>query len=848
MQALATQSEIHSVSRTSHARVRVDGKFFRLGAKKFYAKGVTYGPFAPNTQGEFFSSPDQTTRDLQQIVELGANVLRVYYVPPKWFLDLALAHDIRILVDVPWNKHLCFLDAPDTRQEALNAVRDAAQACAGHPAVFAISVVNEIPPDIVRWSGGKEISAFIEELVETVKNIDPGCLCTFGSYPPTEYLRAQNVDFYCFNVYLHHPRPFENYLSRLHMIADSKPLILGEFGIDSLREGEETKCEILSWQVELAFRGGLAGAIVYSFTDDWYKEGMQVTDWAFGVTALARSPKRSFFTVQRQFFNAPYFPLPSSPKVSVVVASYNGERTLEACLKSLQELNYPDYEVLLVDDGSTDQTQQICRNFPSVRYIRHEKNLGLSAARNTGINAAQGEIVAFTDSDCRADEDWLFYLVGDLLNSDFAGIGGHNLLPPEDSWVAAAVMVSPGGPAHVMITDRLAEHIPGCNMAFYKWALDEIGGFDPIFRKAGDDVDVCWRLQQHGYSLGFSPGGFVWHYRRATARDYLKQQSGYGEAEALLARRHPEYFNWFGGSEWRGRIYSPARIGVTLGAPIIYRGAHATGFFQTLYSPPPSLLLMLVNSFEYHVLISIPLWILATVFRQLIPTAVAATLLPLIVSSIGAAQASIARDKLKVWSRPLVALLFFLQPIVRGWARYQGSIRAPTSRMARRENLRTAVRLSDQNEFSLVEYWNEKNVDRTDFLRLIIERLDRQGWQHKVDAGWSDYDVQVYGSAWSVVQLVTVGEALGHGKQLLRCRLRARWTLFAKTFFWLMFGAELAIIGFLGRYASWPYVLLLSLPLFAWFSAKDQHDLKRIIAVFIDELATELKLKKIEPQ
>ena len=226
-----------------------------------------------------------------------------------------------------------------------------------------------------------------------------------------------------------------------------------------------------------------------------------------------------------------------------------------------------------MDDGSTDGSSDIASRFKKIRYIRHEKNMGLSVARNTGISAALGDVVAFTDSDCRADEDWLFYLVGVLLNSQFAGIGGHNLLPPEDSWVAAAVMVSPGGPAHVMITDRLAEHIPGCNMAFYKWALDEIGGFDPVFRKAGDDVDVCWRLQQQGYELGFSPGGFVWHYRRATARDYLKQQQGYGEAEALLVRRHPEYFNWFGGSQWRGRIYSPGKIGVTMGAPIIYHGS-----------------------------------------------------------------------------------------------------------------------------------------------------------------------------------------------------------------------------------------------------------------------------------
>lgn len=837
-----------AASSQSKARVRADGKFFRLGEEKFYVKGITYGPFAPNAQGEHFASLEQTIHDFQQLSELGANVLRVYYVPPRWFLDLALEHGLRLLIDVPWNKHLCFLDAQETRDEVTAAVRDAAQRSAAHPAVFAISVVNEIPPDIVRWSGDGEVAEFVDELVGIVKAVDPECLCTFGNYPPTEYLKARAVDFFCFNVYLHHPRPFENYLSRLQMIADARPLILGEFGIDSLREGEETKCEILAWQIELAFRGGLAGAVVYSFTDDWFKEGAQVTDWAFGITHADRSPKQSFFAVQRQFYKAPYFPLAAHPRVSVVVASYNGERTLEACLNSLKALNYPDYEVVLVDDGSTDRTEAICRRFPNTRCIRHEKNSGLSVARNTGINAANGQIVAFTDSDCRADEDWLYYLVGDLLNSEFTGIGGHNLLPPEDSWVAAAVMVSPGGPAHVMLTDRLAEHIPGCNMAFYKWALEEIGGFDPIFRKAGDDVDVCWRLQQQGYKLGFSPAGFVWHYRRATTRDYLKQQHGYGEAEALLVRRHPEYFNWFGGSQWQGRIYSPAKFGVTTRSPIIYHGSFATGFFQTLYSPPPSFGLTLVCSLEYHVLVALPLISLSAVFRPLVPTAIGAVLLPLIVSGVAASQAEIPRDKLKAWSRPMVALLFFLQPLVRGWARYQGSFRAPASNLGRRENLRTALRESEQQDLGLLEYWNDRGMDRTEFLSAIIERLDQQGWQNKVDAGWNDYDVQVYGSSWSLVQIVTVAEALGHGKQIIRARLKPGGTLFAKAFFWTMLGAQLVVIGFLGREAWWPFLLLLSMPLFAWFLAKDQRDLQRLLGVFMDDLAAEMKLKRIEPE
>ncbi len=214
----------HSV--TGPGRVRVGGKFFRAGAEKFYPKGVTYGPFAPNTHGEHFPDREQASRDFVKLHELGANLLRVYDLPPKGFLDLAAQNNFKLLVDIPWNKHLCFLDSERTREEARAAVREAAAACAGHPVVFALSVVNEIPPDIVRWSGAAKVEQFIDELVGIVKAGDPECLCTFGNYPPTEFLRPKEVDFHCFNVYIHHPKPFENYLSRLQMLADSKPIIL----------------------------------------------------------------------------------------------------------------------------------------------------------------------------------------------------------------------------------------------------------------------------------------------------------------------------------------------------------------------------------------------------------------------------------------------------------------------------------------------------------------------------------------------------------------------------------------------------------------------------------------------
>ena len=833
---------------TEQPRVRVDGKFFRLGAEKFYVKGVTYGPFPPNDEGEFFASPQQTVRDFDLIRTLGANVLRVYHVPPLWLLTLAAKKGLKLFIDVPWSRHLCFLESPVAYEEACEAVRQAAQRCAPHPAVFAISVVNEIPADIVRWSGAGKVAEFIDKLVNIVKSVTPDCLCTFGSYPPTEFLRPQNIDFHCFNVYLHNPKPFENYLARLQMIADAKPLLLGEFGIDTLREGEERQAAILSWKVELAFRGGAAGAVIFSFTDDWFRGGQVIKDWAFGLTTRERQPKKAFGAVQQLFLAAPYFPLPQSPLVSVVVASYNGARTLAACLESLDRLNYPSYEVILVDDGSTDNTSQIAAQHPTIRYLRHSANLGLSTARNTGIEAAEGEIVAFTDSDCKPDKDWLYYLIGDLLNSEFVGIGGHNLLPPEDSWVAAAVMVSPGGPAHVMLTDRVAEHIPGCNMAFHKWALSEIGNFDPLFRKAGDDVDICWRLQQRGYRIGFSPGGFVWHYRRSTVQDYLRQQHGYGEAEAMLVHRHPEYFNWHGSSQWQGRIYSPAKFGVVTRSRMIYHGTFGSGFFQTLYTAAPAFGLMLVTTLEYHIVVELPLIVLSVIFPSLLPLAITAMLVPLGVCATAAAQADLAMRRRTVWSPFLIALLFFLQPIVRGWARYQGRLSVQRRPLASYESLDSLSVQAGRRSFKELQYWDAKGVDRICFLQAVMKRLDQRDWPNKVDLGWNNYDLEIYGSRWSHLQLITVTEVVGAGKQLIRCRLRTAWTLFAKAAFWTMAGLELLVIGFFSPYFPWLWAVLLTLPVLVWWLNRQQQNLRRLIGVFLDEVANDLGLGKVHTQ
>ncbi|MEY4200034.1 MAG: hypothetical protein RLZZ265_1774 [Verrucomicrobiota bacterium] len=865
-----------SAPASSANRVRVDGKFFRLGDQQFYPKGLTYGSFAPGPDGVRFPAREQVAADFAQMRALNANTLRIYTVPPRWLLDLAQAQGLKVLVDLPWWKTGCFLDSEEMRAAARKVVSEAVVACAHHPAVLAYSLVNEIPPDIVRWSGAGKVAEFIDELVAIAKAIDPECLCTFANFPPTEFLLAPSVDFLTFNVYLHHPKPFDNYLARLQMLADTKPLLLGEFGVDSGREGEAAKCDMLRWQIETAFNCGVAGAVVFSFTDEWWKDGQEILDWHFGLVTRDRKPKESFAVVQSAFATAPYFPLPRYPKVSVVVASYNGGKTLPACLTSLERLNYPNYEVILVDDGSTDDTAQIAERYrmecddrrpqakpalageaaasasdrPRMRIIR-QVNLGLSVARNTGIHAATGEIVAFTDSDCRADEGWLHYLVGDLLRSDFTGIGGHNFLPPEDGWIPAAVMASPGGPAHVMLTDRLAEHIPGCNMAFYKWALDEIGGFDPIYRKAGDDVDVCWRLQQRGYKIGFSPSGFVWHYRRATVRAYLKQQRGYGEAEALLVRKHPEYFNDLGSSMWRGRIYTPAKIGVVTRSPIIYHGVFGSAFFQSIYTPPPSMFLMLMTSLEWHVVVTLPLMTLGLAgvgvkFPLLLPLGLASAFVSVVLCLVAGAQAEIPKAKRTFWSKPLVALLFLIQPIVRGWARYSERLLLQQTPLSAHETLETLTLKRSRDRFERAGYWADWAVDRMEFLGAILRELDKQGWQNKTDNGWSEYDVEIYGSRWCRLQLITATELHQGGKQLFRCRLTTGWSLLGKVTFWSATGLVLMISAAVGTLLPWLHLVWV-LPLWlGWMLHTQQRDFRRILTVMLDEVAARFHLTKVE--
>lgn len=776
---------------TSLQRLECRAKFFFLGKKKFHLQGVTYGPFRPNlnTPEIFLPAEDKIKRDLEIIRQLGANTLRLYHVPPRWFLDLLAENQLYALITVPWQQHLTFLDHRKMRHDIQHRIRRAAEQCANHPALMGLLIGNEIPSDMVRWYGAKKIRNFLDELIAIVKNQDANTLVSYAAYPTTEYLIPRFADFLTYNVYLHRQTDFQNYLARLQNLAEEKPLILGEFGMDTQRHTQTEQAEMLTWHIETVIRSGLAGTILFSFTDEWFTGGHDITDWDFGLVTRDRSAKLAYHAVQKLWKNSSSLvPLPQTPKVSIVVCSYNGGKTLKGALESLDQLSYPNYEIILVDDGSTDNSQQLVQEFETDRAQRANKpdfknmvqpNLGLSAARNNGMHAATGEIIAYTDSDCIADREWIYYLVNTLLQGDFAAVGGPNISPPAHDWIQACVAAAPGSPSHVLISDTVAEHVPGCNMAYWKWALLEIDGFDIEYRKAGDDVDVCWRLIQRGYQIGFSPSAVVWHHRRFTVKAYFKQQSGYGEAEALLRFKHLIYFGTTGGAKWRGTVYGTPRFEHIFSGPIIYHGTFGMGLFQCIYPRQEAAWIGIVSSLE---------WMLFTLFIFLLSWKIEPLrLLPLIMLGLTlAASASwMARARLEpkhdsVLSRLLLLYLAFTQPWVRSWARYFTWLKhkcTPRKVIASKEtSLQGKVIWITPSQQA---FWNEQGKTRQTLLDKMLTLLEDEGWKYSIDVGWSNWDLLIFGNRWWHLKIKTANEFHGGPKVLTRVVYQPKLTAFS---------------------------------------------------------------------
>src|SRR5579859_224536 len=764
--------EVYPVSAkaTTLDRPSVRGKFLFLGVEKFYVKGVTYGPFRPDKNGNQYGDLNSVERDFAQISANGTNAVRTYTVPPLWLLDAALRNGLRVMVGLPWEQHVTFLDTHKLPQAIEERVRAGVRACAQHPALLCYTIGNEIPAPVVRWHGTRGIERYLERLFQAAKAEDPQALFTYVNYPSTEYLHLPFLDLVCFNVYLESQDRYDAYLARLHNLAGDRPVIMTEIGLDSRRNGEEAQAQSLDWLVRTTFAGGCGGTFVFAWTDEWHRGGYDIMDWDFGLTDRRRRPKKALHSVAKAYAEVPLPPDLPWPRISVVVCTYNGSRTIRECLGALSKLDYPNFEVIVVDDGSTDGAGDIARDY-GVRVIS-TPNRGLSSARNTGMEAATGEIVAYVDDDAYPDPHWLAYYAAAFRSTKFAGLGGPNIPPPGDGLIADCVSNSPGGPIHVLLSDREAEHIPGCNMAFRKAVLQAVGGFDAKFRVAGDDVDLCWRLQHQGAKLGFVPAAAVFHHRRNSVRAYWRQQKGYGKAEAYLERKWPGKYNAAGHVNWGGRVYGSRGL---ISAPgwhrcRIYQGTWGTAPYQSIYPPATGLLASLPLMPEWYLIVAALAAISAIGFLWkplflAFPLLLLATAAPVTEAIMSAAQASFTStsnswfERFKL--RALTTTLHLLQPLARLRGRLNNGL---TPWRKRGSNLALP-------RWRTLSLWNEEWQPAEVWLESLETSLLTEGAVVVRGGDYDRWDLEIKGGLLGATRTRMVIEEHGAGKQMVRFRL-----------------------------------------------------------------------------
>jgi cellulose synthase/poly-beta-1,6-N-acetylglucosamine synthase-like glycosyltransferase len=778
-------------------RPHVRGKFIFAGDTKLYVRGVTYGAFRPDEEKREYRDLEQIDRDFRQMAAAGFNAVRIpHTMPPIELLDIAALHGLRVMVGLSAEQYAGYLADPEMAPDVSAIVRERVAAVKGHPAILCYALGNEISASMVRWIGRVPVERYLERLYAVVKGEDPDALVTYVNYPSTEYLQLPFLDFVSFNVYLESQDRLRAYLARLQNLAGDRPLLMSEMGLDSMRNGLVKQGESLEWQIRTTFASGCSGAFVFSWTDEWYRGGEEVDDWAFGLTDRERLPKPALAAVQRAFAEVPYPVDATWPRMSVVVCVYNGEETIEDTCEGLEALDYPNYEVIVVDDGSTDSTADIVSRYPTFRLIR-TPNRGLSCARNTGMEAATGEIVAYTDGDARPDPEWLTYLAAAFRNSTHVGIGGWNIAPPGDGWFASCVANSPGGPVHVLLTDTLAEHIPGCCMAFRKSALEAIGGFDPQFRAAGDDVDVCWRLQERGWTLGFTAPAMVWHHNRNSLRAYWKQQQGYGKAEALLERKWPEKYNSAGHLTWGGRLYGRG-LTIPIGrAGRIYQGMWGSAPFQRLDPAEPSFWQLLPLMPEWHLFIAfcILLTFLGLEWRPLlatVPLTLVALLVPLAQAGISALRADLSCSRRSTAScaamTGIVAFLHLLQPV----ARLHGRLKHGLTLWRQRGD--AGLALPAPSTFPLVvTRYRLPEVH----LRAVQDSIREAGGVVLNGGDYDRWDFEVRASFFGSTRVQMAFEDTGSGTQLVRARA---WPRARSGFAAMFFGAgALAVFALADR-------------------------------------------------
>lgn len=237
-----------------------------------------------------------------------------------------------------------------------------------------------------------------------------------------------------------------------------------------------------------------------------------------------------------------YSTLPEYPFVSIIIPVSNRPEEITSCLQSLRQLDYPleKLEIIVVDDASTDNTPDVVSRFP-VSLIALKENKQASFCRNLAAKRAKGEILAFIDSDCLADPLWLKELVPAFKNNSLGAAGGlidaYFEKKGLDHYEKVRSSLKIGSWFKRSQEGERFFYVPSCNLLARKDLFLRLGGFKEDLH-VGEDVDLCWRFQDGGYTVEYMPMGRVYHKHRTRLRPFCSRRFDYGTSEPLLQLLH----------------------------------------------------------------------------------------------------------------------------------------------------------------------------------------------------------------------------------------------------------------------------------------------------------------------
>lgn len=225
--------------------------------------------------------------------------------------------------------------------------------------------------------------------------------------------------------------------------------------------------------------------------------------------------------------------------ISVIIPAYNAQKILPRCLQALRNQTLPPDEIIVADDGSTDNTASVATKAGADKVLRLPHR-GPAAARNAGVEAAKGDIVLFTDADCEPAPDWVEKLAAAFQDPEVVGAKG-TYRTRQRELVARFVQIEYEDKYDRMARQEHIDFIDTYSAAYRRDVFLQNGGFDPIFITSSvEDQEFSFRLARKGYKLVFVPEAIVYHHHDATLVEYFRRKFGIGYWKALLLRWHPE--------------------------------------------------------------------------------------------------------------------------------------------------------------------------------------------------------------------------------------------------------------------------------------------------------------------